>query len=384
MKVAISTLVTPVDKSGIGNYVTNLLDALRRIDNENEYHVFIGRDTKHLFKLGAPNFHPVILPISHDPRLLMRPMYYLWQNSLAFFYFKQYGIDVLHLPNLLPLLIRFVPTVITIPDLTEYKVSKYSTVRQSYRKAILPLVARKASRVITISHNTKNELVTLTGISEEKIDVTYLASSIPSSNLATSAGMASVLERYGVKSKYVLYVGKMLPHKNLRRLIEAFAILRRGYQIPHRLVLVGKKDRNTFCLMELAKELAVGDQIVLTGYVPDSDLPAIYKGASLFVFPSISEGFSIPVLEAMTCGIPVVTSNVSSLLEVAGDAAVLVDPFSAQAIADGIWLVLRDEKTRRDMTYKGQEQAKRFTWEKCAQQTLSSYHKALEQPRKLI
>jgi len=372
MKIAISTLVTPAKKAGVGNYIVRLIEALQETDPENEYYIFIGRDTKALFKLSRPNFCPVYLPFSHDPRWLMRPLYYLWQNSLIWRYLERYDVDVLHLPNLLPVLVTFVPTVVTIPDLAEHRVSKYTKVRQAYRKALPRIVARKATRIIAISHSTKQDLITLAGVPADIIDVTYLASGIAPS---TAPG-ADVMDKYGIKSQYILYVGSMLPHKNLERVVKAFALLRRQRHIQYHLVLVGDNDKSVAFLRNLARELGIENQIILVGYVSDLELAILYREARLFVFPSIHEGFGLPVLEAMTCGTPVVTSNVSSLPEVAGEAAVLVDPFSVESISNGIWSVLSDENKMRVMALEGKKQARRFTWDECARGTVASYRLA--------
>ena len=376
MKIGISTLVTPVRKSGVGNYVINLIDGLQRIDRDNEYYIFTGHDTKHFFDLKEDNFRLIILPFSHDPRWLMRPLYFLWQNSLVYRYIKRYGIDVLHLPNIMPLFIQYVPTVITVHDLAEHWVKKYSGLRQHYRKQIVSVSSNKASRIIAVSERTKSDLTNIAGIPPDKIDVTYEAGTLVP--IRFEEPVDAVLRRYGIRGKYILYVGKFLHHKNVARIIEAFARLKHEHDISQSLVLVGKQDKNVDVLMRLAENLGIRDAIIVTGYVPDEELPYFYKGAALFVFPSLYEGFGLPVIDAMSCGIPVITSNVSSLPEVAGDAAILVDPLSTEAIAEGMWSVLNDEKKHEELSRKGKERARQFTWEKCAWETLATYRKALD------
>lgn len=375
MKIAISTLVTPARKSGIGNYVVNLLNALQLVDEQNDYYVFVGQDTRHLFTWSASNFHPMYLPFNHDPRWVMRPLYYVWQNSAIYLSLKRHRIDVLHLPNLTPFLMRYVPTVVTIPDVAEFLVPRYSTLRQSYRKAVSSLVVRNSDVVITISDSAKEDIVRATNCLPEKIAVTHLASGIakPMQNPARS-----VYSAYGIEGRYILYVGSALPHKNLKRVLEAFALLQSTQGITHQLVLAGVHGDGVASLLSLADELDVNQSVVLTGYVPDDDLPALYGGADLFLFPSLYEGFGLPVLEAMTCGVPVVTSNVSSLPEIAGDAALLVDPRDSEAIAEAAWRVLKDAALREEMILKGKERAAKFTWQHCAQQTLTCYRQALQ------
>lgn len=372
MRIAISTLVTPARKTGVGNYIVHLLEGLQQVDQENDYFIFIGRDTRSLFSLHAPNFHPIWLPISHDPRWLMRPAYYLWQNSLIYPHLRRHKIDLLHLPNLLPLLVSFVPTVVTIHDLAEYHVAKYSPIRQAYRKGLPWLLARRASRVITVSHHTKKELMALTHIDSNKIDVTHEATSLAPAELTTS-----VAASYGLTKPYILYTGSALPHKNLQRLIQAFDLLKKRECIPHQLVFVGNHSHNPVLQTDLARSLLDSRNLIVANYVPDEVLPMLYQEAALFVLPSLYEGFGLPVLEAMTMGTPVVTSNISSLPEVAGDAAVLVDPFRVEAIADGMWAVLSDERLRQRLIAKGKQRASEFSWEQCARDTIRAYQKAL-------
>lgn len=377
MKIGISTLVTPVQKSGVSNYIINLIESLQRIDRENEYYIFAGRDTRHFFDFKEDNFKLIVLPFSHDPRWLMRPLYFLWQNSLVYRYIRRYGIEVFHLPNIMPLFIQYIPTVITVHDLAEHWVKKYSGSRQYYRKRIVSISSNKASRIIAVSESTKRDLTNIAGTPPDKIDVTYEAGTL--GPIRFEENVDSVLRPYCIQGEYILFVGKFLPHKNVARIIEAFTRLKREHDIPQRLVMVGKQDKHTASFMQLAENLGIRDEIILTGYVPDEELPYFYKGASLFVFPSLYEGFGLPVIDAMSCGIPVITSNVSSLPEVAGDAAILVDPLSTDAIAEGMWLVLNDEKKHEKLSRKGKERARQFTWERCAWETLATYRKALDQ-----
>ncbi|MBW7885037.1 MAG: glycosyltransferase family 4 protein [Caldilineaceae bacterium] len=373
MNVAITTLVTPPTKIGIGNYVVNLVHALQRVDRQNRYFVFVGPDTRHLFNFSAPNFYPIVLPFTHDPRWLMRPLYFAWQNTLAGFYCRQHQIDVMHLPNLLPLIVRHIPTVITIPDLAEFSTRRYATVRQQYRRMMLLHSSKKADRVIAISNHTKQDLVRFAGIDDGKIDVTYLASCLSPQSFIHLETMGD--ESLADTPSYILYVGNTLPHKNLKRVIEAYAILHETHHISHRLLLVGPKDSTLTEIMALAGQLRIDKHIDLLGYVDDTKLAKLYRNAALFVFPSLSEGFGLPVLEAMTMGAPVVTSNVSSLPEVAGDAAILVDPENPHAIADGMWAIIGNDSLRSSLVEKGKRQASKFTWEKCALETIAAYYK---------
>lgn len=378
MRIGIVTLVTPAQKRGIGNYVVNLIDALQEVDSENEYFIFIGQDTCGLFDIWADNFHPVVLRLTHDPRWLMRPLFYLWQNSLIALSLRARRIDVLHLPNLLPLVVRFVPTVVTIPDLSEYSVEKYHSVRQFYRKRLPHLLVHTSNRIITISENSKHELVTKTGIRADKVEVTYLASGLHRSGSADKRCDRRLLrERYGVEFPYILYVGSWYPHKNIPRLLSAFAKLKKESGIPHSLVLVGRNSPGLSSLLARARDLSIASEIVVTGYVPDDHLACLYEEAELFVFPSISEGFGLPILEAMSYETPVITSNVSSLAEVAGDAALTIDPLDTHALADAMLSVLTDNRLKESLVVRGRERAGQFSWIACAERTVDVYKRTL-------
>ncbi len=371
MRIAISSLVTSAHKSGVGNYIVRLIAALQSIDKENEYFLFIGQDTKHLFRIRNNNFHPVYLPFSHDPQWLMRPLYYLWQNTFIFRSLTRYRVDLLHLPNLCPLSVRYVPTVVTIPDLAEYSVSKYAGPRSLYRKALPHLVARTASQIITISENSKQDIIRVTGVRSNRVTVTSLAAGIP--DVSSHYHTQKFLTGCGIGSEYILHVGGALPHKNLERVLLAYALLKDLYRIPHQLVLVGDKNGVAIENSIAALNPSYQHEVIWTGYVSDAELSALYQGASVFAFPSLYEGFGLPVLEAMSRGVPVVTSQGSSLPEVAGDAALLVDPTSIEMIAEAVYSLIKDSDLRESLIQRGRARAAEFSWDRCARETLQVY-----------
>jgi glycosyltransferase involved in cell wall biosynthesis len=185
--------------------------------------------------------------------------------------------------------------------------------------------------------------------------------------------LASICRKYGISPPYVLYLGTLQPRKNLVRLIEAFREIGKSTNGPSavQLVLAGKKGWLCDDILARAKALGIGEQVVLTGYVEEVDLAALYSGAELFVMPSLYEGFCLPVLEAMACGTPVVCSNVSSLPKVAGEAALLFDPRNVRAMAEAIERVLANTDLRRSLVARGYARARSFTWARCAEQVLA-------------
>jgi glycosyltransferase involved in cell wall biosynthesis len=379
LRIAITALTTPASKRGVGRYLTNLIAQLQQLDSENEYTIYTAADNYSIFDIHAPNFNEVRLPLTHHPRWLMRPLYHLWQHTLLMLHMKRLGVDLFHLPNTLPLFFSLVPTVITIHDLTEFKVrGKYNWLRQKFRMAILPVAVRKANRVIAVSGSTKSDLVKTLGVPDGKIDVIYQAADTdlvcnPEVSAAELLGT-----RYGVRGRYILYVGTMLKHKNLPRLIRAFALLKNRDGLPHSLVIAGKRGAGYDECLAAVEECGVQDSVIFTGYLPDEELAAFYRGADLFVFPSLYEGFGLPLLEAMACGLPVVTSNLSSLPEVAGEAALLVDPYDVESLSAAMRRVLTEPGLGQELGRRGREQVRRFSWRRCAEETLAVYRKVAE------
>ena len=183
--------------------------------------------------------------------------------------------------------------------------------------------------------------------------------------------------KYSITGSFILFVGNISPRKNILALLQAFNKLKkRG--IKHKLVIAGKKDQRYEQVLKTLNELNLGGEVIFTGYVPEEDLPKLYNAADLFVYPSLYEGFGLPILEAMACGTPVVASNVSSLPEVAGDAGLLVNPQDVDALTNAMYKVLTDDKLKESLIDKGLERAKFFSWEKTARETLEVYKEVAE------
>lgn len=230
--------------------------------------------------------------------------------------------------------------------------------------------ARAGRLVIADSHATREDLIRFYRVPADKIRVAYPGLRPDLQPVQNAAALEAALRRYGIEPPYVLYVGTLQPRKNLARLIEAFAQV----PPPYRLVLAGRKGWMYGEILRRAEESGIGERVLFPGYVPDEDLSALLTGAALFAFPSLYEGFGLPVLEAMACGAPVVCSDAGSLPEVAGDAAILVPPTDTEALAAAMNRVLADEGLRAELVRRGRERARLFTWRRCAEEIL----KALE------
>lgn len=248
-----------------------------------------------------------------------------------------------------------VPFVFTIHDLIFLHFpEEASSLMQPYFNWVVKSAARRAYRVLTVSEFSKREIVKWANLPEEKVVVV--------SN-GVGAEFTPDGSRHDPGYPYLLYVGNRCPHKNLARMLLAFSLVK---MTETRLVLSGNPDRE---IMSQIEDLNLADRVVFTGFIPDAELPGYYRGAIGSIFVSLYEGFGLPPLEAMACGIPVLTSNVSSLPEVVGDAAILVNPLDVDEIARGMEQIINDRNLRADLSLRGIEQAKKFSWDRTAQLT---------------
>jgi len=257
----------------------------------------------------------------------------------------------------------------TLPSLTRFRLH-----------ALVPGTLKRARRVFVLSEPMRQELMEFYGFSEDRIDVVPPAVS-PRFSADIEPGLVEkVRQKYGLPSEYLLYTGALQPRKNLERLLKAFAEVR-GEGFPHRLAIAGRKAWMTRALTQTVRRLSLENDLVFTGYVDNTDLPLLYKGATAFVYVSIYEGFGIPVLEAMACGTPVLTSNIGALAEVAGNAALTCDPFDIDAIASGLRTMLTDATERQRLEQSGPRRAREFSLEAMGKALVAGYQRALEGER---
>ena len=290
---------------------------------------------------------------------------------------RQHNLDIVHDPTgSMPLFLTGRAKVTTIHDVVPYIYPETSSrLDWLIYRIWLPLAVRRLDAIITDSEQSKRDIVRYLPVPKEK--VTVIPCAVNSNYKPLNPGeIEPALRKYDIDTPYILYVGSIAARKNLPRVLEAYAQLQEWSE-AWKLVIVGARKWKSSPVFEAVKRLGLEDKVLFTGYVDEDDLPALYNGADLFVFPSLYEGFGLPVLEAMACGTPVITSNCSSLPEVAGDAALLVDPFQVQAIADGMQSVLADPEIATVMKERGLQQAQRFSWERTACETIAVYEKVL-------
>lgn len=364
MRIAIdaSTIST---QGGPRTYVLGLIDALMRIDQENEYVIFYN-DQEHLGRY--PRAKELVLPGKNPLARLWRE-HVLLPGACA-----REQVDLLHCPKSAIPFFSPCPVVVTLHDLIPVKhpeLEKWAA--HQYWKLHIPWAARKSAFVITISQWAKQEIMAAYGVPEERIGV-IMQSFEPAMLLPRDPDQGKTIrQKYGLTDGYILYVGTIQPRKNLLSLIEAYARLKQQMHDVPKMVIAGRKGWLYESLFARISELGLTADILFTGFVSDEDLPFIFDGAALFAYLSLLEGFGRPPLEAMACGVPVVTSNSTAIPEVVGDAGITVSPTDIDGIAKALKRVLADELLAGQLREMGKKRAALFSWDRAARETLAVY-----------
>jgi len=372
VKVGFDATVLHGRKSGVGYYCEELLKTMVSIEHETEFFVFSHQPIATKFtgsngnvRFSKSNFFPI------------RALYL--QALLPRILAKEKP-DLCHYTNFLAPVFDDIPYVVTIHDMTLERASAHPPVKRLYTRQLLPDVARRARLIITVSEHSKWEIVRYLGISADRIRVIPLAAS-PEFHHVSEPDRRAILKEYGLKAPYLLFVGNLEPRKNLPRLIEAFASIK---DKNHELVIVGKPWYRGGDALRAAQVFGVSHRIRFLGYVERTHLPALYSGATALAYPSLLEGFGLPVLEAMACRTPVITSNTSSLKETAGDAALLVDPTNVCSIQQALSDVVEDRRLAVSLADRGIVQAGRYSWDTTAALTLATYNEAMHTSRSAV
>jgi glycosyltransferase involved in cell wall biosynthesis len=285
-------------------------------------------------------------------------------------------LDLYHAQFIVPPFMKC-KTVTTIPDIAfEHYPQLFSAYQRAWSKVLIRGSAKKADHIITVSEYSKRDLVETYGIREEKITVTYEGAGeefVPSDR---EEAKDEIARKYPISGDFILYLGRLQARKNLMRLVNAYARIREA-GFTHKLVLAGQQDSLFQPVLSRIRELKLENDIFLPGYVAAADVPIFYNAAEVFVYPSLYEGFGLPLMEAMACGVPVITSRGSSLDEVAGDAAVLVDPLDELSIAEALKKVLEDPELRQRLGQAGLTRSRLFSFENAARQTVGVYERIL-------
>jgi len=353
---------------GIGTYIRNLLRHLARIDQDTEYVLLCREQDMAVSSQLGSNFRSVLEP---------SPNYSLREQIHVPWVLRREKPDVYHAPHyVLPPAVRC-HSVVTIHDCIHLMFPQYLPNRAAYAyaRASMWSAARRSDRILTVSEASKRDILHFFNVPPDKIDVIYNAFDERFMIDPDEESVKRVRERYQLQQRFVLYVGNIKPHKNLVRLIEAFAELRQGELSDVKLLIIGDEISRLPSLRRAVHSLKLHKHVRFLGYQPDDTLAMLYRLASLFVFPSLYEGFGLPPLEAMASGTPVVTSNVSSLPEVTGDAAVLIDPHDVESLVHGMRRVLTDTALAAEMRRRGLQRAREFSWERSVARTREVYQK---------
>jgi glycosyltransferase involved in cell wall biosynthesis len=360
---------------GIGTYVRNLVRHLARLDRETTYFLFCNHADEATLRDLAENFVPVV-----DDS----PGYSIKEHVSIPLKLRRLGANLLHTPHYVRPLFCTIPSVVTIHDCIHLLFPEYLPNRMAWRYAhfMMGQAVRRSAIVFTVSDASRNDILRFyPWAAPDKVQVVPNAIDADLLEDPGAEEMERVRERYQIRGRFVLFVGNVKPHKNLERLIAAFARLRQepGHE-DLKLLLIGDDVSRYGSLRRTVEAAGVRQDVRFFGFVPHRTLAALYRMASVFAFPSLYEGFGLPPLEAMACGTPVVTSRLSSLPEVVGDAAVLIDPYDVDDIARGLHAALEDGAFRADLIERGHARAQSFSWERSVAAVHAGYMRVLGQP----
>lgn len=388
MRIAIDGRTIVHGRSGVGTYAARTVRSLLRIDPNNEYVLFLAKPNQ---ELDALNLKRIVIE-GYERMVLNR----WWENILLPRYMEDYGIDVYFSPAFaLPILPRFKKIFRFLPVPLKWKVFanagskqvKYVVTIHDVISAILPKTftpkmrmwqfifntnaARVADRIITDSESTKRDFMRLYGATRNNISVVHLSVDEEFTKVKDKKLLQTVRRRYDLPKEFILFVGTIEPRKNVICLAQAYSLLPKSLRKRYPLVISGAMGWYANNIVSEMGKLGLADSLQMIGYVDHEHLPSLYSLASLFVYPSLYEGFGYPPLEAMSCGVPVITSNTSSLPEVIGDAGIMINPIDYVSLANEMQRVLENPRLQANMRRKGYQRARMFSWEKTAAETLA-------------
>jgi len=365
MRIAFDGTSLRPRRTGVGYYTEHLLHHLAARADGDEIVVVSNRDVDTATPL-APHVR-VLTAARRVPRLV-------WMQTGARTALRELGADIAHFTNGIVPIASPVPTVVTIHDMSLRLYPRYHPIRRVLLNApLVDLAARRADAIVTVSETAKRDIVRLYKLDPSRVHVVHEAAAPSFHRVTAEAELDRVRRRYQLADRIILYVGTIEPRKNLPQLIEAFAARKRAGDLSHHLVCVGPYGWLSRGLEELIQRTRVSHAIHFTGYVPFGDLPALYSLAELFVYPSMYEGFGLPVIEAMACGTPVITGRAAALAEVGGGAVEQVERMDVDALGDAMARLARDPQRRAELSANAQARAARFSWQRAADETLNVY-----------
>lgn len=375
MRIGIDARFAVHKRRGIGNYALKLVDNLARIDSSNEYVLYIDKEDVDKVLPRKSNFK--IKKISPSN-------YLVWEQIVLPVHAKKDGVDVLHCtgntaPILLDKRIRLIISLHDVMYLKDYSelpksVSRYQRMGRLYRKAIVPKAVSRLSVALTVSEFSKKDIMRhIPKLDGDRIEVVYEAANESYSQIDKISALQKIRNKFGIESNYILTLGALDPRKNTELVIKKFIELKNESNINEILLVVGIPNWKQTGFYNIVRESGLEEDIIFTDFVSEDELVLLYNGASMFLYPSLYEGFGMPLLEAMACGTPVITSNVSSMPEIAGDAAFLINPDNGKELKAAVLKLLNDKNLRNNLIARGLKRAKEYSWVKTATKTLAIY-----------
>jgi len=361
--------------TGIGRVLICVIQELAKKNSDDMYIIFHNYDFKDYDFLNYfPNIKLIKIPCTKESGIKN----ILWHQWAFQKLLKQYECDISYIPNFTLLLWKRIPTIVTIHDLIEFNLpNKFSKMRMVYRKIIDPLMVKNSSFITTVSKCSKQDIIKFCNAKENKILVIPNATDRTRFKLYEKYFVEKCVKKYNLSyKKYFLFVGTIdYPGKNIMSALKAYVDLKRKYNVPEKMVIVGKKGFNSDVIYDYVNSSDYKDDIIFTGYIPDKDLPLIYSGAKVMLYLSYYEGFGLPVLEAMSCGVPVICSNTSCFPEVYGDVNVGVSPTSIVEIRNKLYKLSTDDSFNKEIAMQCYKRAEIFSWEKSANLYYEIFHR---------
>jgi glycosyltransferase involved in cell wall biosynthesis len=369
MRIAFDGTTLTAGRTGVGYYTEHLLQHLARE---------VERTGDELVVVSNKAIETTV-PLPKHVQVYTRRQFPLrigWMQLVASRVLRDLRPDVAHFTNGMIPPAAPNPTVVTIHDMSLQLHPRCHPLRRLViNRPLLAVAMRTASGIVTVSHSARRDLLRLHGIDADRVSVVHEAAAPRFQPISDRARLDEARRRYGLPARFVLYVGTIEPRKNLPRLMQAFAAAR-AQGMPHELVCAGPYGWSSRDLTGVVQRLGIRRVVHFTGYVAGEDLPALYNLGEMFAFPSVYEGFGLPVVEAMACGTPVITSNTSSLDEIAAGAAETVDPYDVDALTAALVRLARDAAWRQELSERGLARAQRFSWTRTACQMLAVYQRA--------
>lgn len=365
-------------RRGIGNVVYHLLQGLANIPFGCSFVVYVDNAKSLALIPNDSRFkgkvlHPKIYPIWEQVSLSLSAIFD--------------DLDILHCPgNSAPI---FLPhrtkLVLSIMDVMfmfpasqlPKSPSWYQRIGREYLKLVVPIVARRAKKITTISASSRKDICQYIDVPAKRVSVIWLAANSACSHISDSQSLIGLQNKYGINKPFILALGAIDPRKNTETILLSFAKFRLLHKCDVKLAVVGLPEQGIDKFTQLAKQLGIANEVVFAGFVTEEDLVGFYNAAKLFVYPSLYEGFGLPVLEAMICGTPVITSPCGSIPEIAGDSALMVDPHKADAIAGAMIMLMTDQELYDSLVERGRRRAELFSWQLAAEKTFGVYQAAL-------